>query len=81
MHFKVNYRFNDDYSRNTLDQLYFRFKQNNTSDLFQNFTMDYSVPGLAENVAFYVGDLGCNYKCWSYFFTGIGLLWPYSIWV
>jgi len=47
MHFKVNYRFNDDYSRNTLDQLYFRFKQNNTSDLFQNFTMDYTVPGLA----------------------------------
>lgn len=43
--------------------------------------MDYVIPGLVDKMAFYVGDLGCNYNCWYYVFALIGLLWPYSLWV
>lgn len=81
MHFLVNYRFTDEYSRQRLDELFYIFKSANTRDAYQDFHMSYDVPGLIEKMTFYVGDLDCNYNCWFYFFTIIGLLWPYSVWV
>lgn len=43
--------------------------------------MNYNIPTLVEKMAFYVGDLGCNYNFWYYVFAILGLLWPYSLWV
>ena len=81
IHFIVNYKFSNDYSRNKIDELYYAFKCANTRDTYQNFNMLYNIPNLVEKMTFYVGDLGCNYNCWYYAFTIFGLLWPYSIWV
>jgi hypothetical protein len=71
----------DDYSRNRIDEIFHSFKQRNVFDVHQNFGMSYNIPGLVEKMAFYVGDLGCNYNCWYYVFAAVGLLWPYSLWV
>lgn len=81
IHFIINYRFVNDYSRNKIDELFHNFKYANTYDVFQNFHMNYNIPSLIEKMTFYVGDLGCNYNCWYYVFTIIGLLWPYSLWI
>jgi hypothetical protein len=61
--------------------LFSEFKARNTFDTHQSFNMTYNIPGLVEKMAFYVGDLSCNYNSWYYIFAIIGLIWPYSLWV
>lgn len=43
--------------------------------------MKYEVPELIERKSFYVGNLSCDYYGWFYFFTAIGMIWPYCLWV
>lgn len=57
IHFFVKYRFNDPQSNLNFENAYERFKIRNTRDAHQHFTMGYSVPGLVERKAFYVGEL------------------------
>ena len=50
-----------------------------TRDVHQDFSYGYSLPGLVERKAFFVGELGCNYKLWYYLCGFVGLLWPFSL--
>lgn len=43
--------------------------------------MGYSVPGLIERKAFYVGELNCDYATGFYAFSAFGFIWPYSLWM
>ena len=81
IHFKVGYRFVDMLSNNNFNYAYQNFRMRHTFDVHQNFSMNYEIPGLIERRAFFVGDLGCNYKLWLILLGLIGLLWPYSLWV
>lgn len=81
IHFIVNYKFSNDYSRNKVDELFYNFKHVNYRDEHQRFNLHYNIPNLVEKMSFYVGELGCNYNCWYYVFTIFGLIYPYSLWV
>ena len=81
IHFFVKYRFNDPQSSNNFEQAYYSFKMRHTRDAHQDFGMRYEIPGFVERKAFYIGELGCDYSTWFYFFSMIGLIWPYSMWV
>jgi len=46
IHFLMNYRFKDERSRISFDNLYFNFQQRHRRDVHQDYTYNYDTPGL-----------------------------------
>ena len=79
--FAINYKFADALSQKNFDFCYADFKVRNCSDVHQDFSFKYEVPGLIERKAFYVGELQCDFSTWFWCCGMLCLLWPYSLWV
>lgn len=81
IHYLINYRFADDLSRQNFDYEWYRFKSFNTRDAYQDFRYTYNTPGLVERMTFFIGKKKPNWFGWLIFFSLIGLIWPYSMWI
>ena len=81
IHYLVNYRFIDDVSRQNFDSAWWTFRKNNTFDAYQDFRYGYEVPGLIERMTFYIGDKKPNWLGFLVFWSLIGFIWPFSMWV
>ena len=81
VHNKVNYRFKDEYSRATFQDLWYSFQARHRRDVHQNYSQNFVLPGLKPRVTFYVGNEPKNYTCYMVLWALIGMIWPFSMWV
>lgn len=81
IHYVVNYRFDNDMSRQNFDYEWYRFKRNNMFDVHQSFNYNYSVPGLVERMTFFIGDKKPNWLGFLVFWSFLGMIWPYSMYI
>lgn len=81
MHNKVNYRFRDEGSRRAFEYAWGSFQNRHRRDVHQNYSQNFTLPGLIARLSFYIGQKPKNYKCIFIFCSIFGLVWPYSMYV